>query len=95
MTDDIVPRLDLLTCYQRSCGKGTDCIICDAVDEIERLRSANAHQARLVKYFLNNAVPYIKHRSHCFAWWEHQSNEDCRCGAGEAILAYEKEAHRD
>jgi hypothetical protein len=60
----------------------------ERLSEIRHLQEMNEHQARLVGYFLNNAVPYIKHHSHCFAWWERQSNEDCECGAGQVILAY-------
>jgi hypothetical protein len=84
MTDDIVIRLDQNTADVIEHNK----LMKEAAKEIRDLRVANEHQSRMVKYFLDNAVPYIRHHPHCFPWWEHQSNEDCRCGAGEIILSY-------
>jgi hypothetical protein len=41
MTDDIVTRLREVACDNRSCGNDPYCRLCDAADEIERLRKEN------------------------------------------------------
>lgn len=38
MTDDIVTRLREVSCDNRWCGNDPYCRLCDAADEIERLR---------------------------------------------------------
>ncbi len=43
MADDIVTRLREVACDNRGCGNEPHCRLCDAADEIERLRAEVAY----------------------------------------------------
>jgi len=50
MTDDIVTRLREVACDNRGCGNDPHCRLCDAVDEIERLRAERIRWERIAHY---------------------------------------------
>lgn len=53
MTDDIVTRLREVACDNRWCGNDPHCRLCDAADEIERLREELEASQSAVRGWIN------------------------------------------